>query len=970
ILSGNSVCEAANERLQALDATLELHFYRVYQSPCISAARMVSRSVLLVVLSCLCLGGSEALHNLFPIEIGLMDEDPFLPNEREVFDDCHIRYMRYGRDELDIQEPFPPYETPPEFTHIAAVGWTRSGGKIDWACMGVLIWNDFVLTSAHCTAGEGNTAPDVVRLGSDSNNASYIQDRKIKEVIRHPEYSSRNGEHDIALLQLDARINVNAAVVPTCLWLWDDVPFSKLSSVKRNKAGRGETDSFFSNEEMTRVNVKSADCVSPTSRNAGLPNGQLCMGSEAPQPRDCEETPRGNPLQARLMHNYNTSPFLVGILSSSFSRGTCNPVQGYTPIGPYRDWLVQVLLERNTTVTLQDFHPVVCAHRFARFRPRVDELMLERNGEMSTTVGNVDYVRWTQLNYVVEIEWPPEAGSAARNNCAGTFIDQQTVVTLAECAFPTPEGFQPIAVVRRVIFTSTPIAIKSIHVHPGYRKNSQKNNIAVLKLESRQNVAPACIWLDDELPEERFDLTGVGSNDLNNVVGNRGYDADRVTKTVVQHAMDLYPWAQCRNELSDLAGPNGTREGFSDQEHMCFRSDQWVVPGVCHNLPGAPVIRYINRAGVYLKYVFGMIVASPTCGYGIPAITIRLAPHADWLQSIIMEKRPSAGSESVIVINPDLKRSDECSNGDGTIGICVPHELCLSTKERLRKGERVTVCSEGSIVCCPWGDIARNSGDDSIRAVLDNCEDRYRSIRQERYARASQNRSLYTNFPHTAEIGWPQSNGRIAFSCLGYLITTNVVVMSARCTEQYAFQPTVARIGSLSSADTNNYVLQPIRRVRVHEDYDSVTGVNNIALVVLTSPILPTTFYYPGCVFRNSSHFPTRLFGLSSTRDTASITKMTPFYQSDCVEHLKDPLAPGQSCMTRSTPEAVFGRGKCLDTGDLIVWDHRTDELIYEAEYLVALLSHGSCSDRSDQNDVQIVTRVSYYYDWIVSNAK
>uniref|UniRef100_A0A182QDD3 Peptidase S1 domain-containing protein n=1 Tax=Anopheles farauti TaxID=69004 RepID=A0A182QDD3_9DIPT len=929
------------------------------------AARMVSRSVLpLVVLSFLC-RGNEALHNLFPVEVGLGDEDPFLPNERESLDDCHLRYMRYGRDELDVQEPFPSYVTPPEYTHIASIGWTRAGGKIDWACMGVLIWSNFVLTSARCSAGEGNSAPDAVRLGGDSNNASYIQDRKIKEVIRHPEYSSRTGEHDIALLQLDASVNVNEATVPTCLWLWDDVPFPTMDSIQSNKAGRDPTGSTFSSNEMIRVNVTSADCVSPTT---GLPEEQLCMKKMVAPTQDCEQIPRGNPLQTRLMHNYLTSPFLVGLLSSSLARGTCNPVQRYTKIAPYRDWLMQTLLERNTTATPQDFHAVVCAHRYAHFRPRQDELMLERNGEVPITASNVEFVRTRGLSYIVEMEWPTEAGGAARNNCAGTFVDQRTVLTLAECVLPTAEGFQPRAVVYRSFFSGGSFPIESIHVHPGYKRNSQRNNLAVVKLEKQQqSVVPACIWLYDELPIDRYDLTGVGTNDFNYYPRNQRYDVDRVANTVVQHAVDLYPLVECTKELSQFDG-NRTREGFNHQEHICFRSDRWLVPGVCRDLPGAPVIRYINRAGVYMKYLFGLNVASPTCGHGIPSITIQLAPHMDWLQSIILDKRARASSDSVIVINPDLKRSDECSNGDGSIGICVPHELCLSTGERLRKGEHITVCSVGSIVCCPWGDIARNSGVGAIRMELETCEDRYRAIRLERYAGAVKNESLYSNIPHTAEIGWPQSNGRIAFGCLGYLITTNAIVTSARCVDQNPSKPTVVRIGSLQASDVNHYVLLTIRRVRVHEDYDPATGVNNIALVMLTSPINPNTFYYPGCVFRNSTHLPTRLFTFTSVRDTTTTTKTVPLYRSDCSVRFSDPLAPGQACMLVSTPETSFTRGSgCFNTGDPIVWDHRTSELIYDAEYLVAIFSHGSCTEMSD---VKIVTRLSYYFDWIVANAK
>uniref|UniRef100_A0A182STV2 Peptidase S1 domain-containing protein n=1 Tax=Anopheles maculatus TaxID=74869 RepID=A0A182STV2_9DIPT len=159
------------------------------------------RSVLFVVLSFLCVG-NEAIHSLFPIDIGLMDENPFLPLERDTFDDCHMRYMRYGRDDWTLRDVFRPYDESRDYSHIAAIGWIGEGGKFEWKCMGALIWNSVVLTSAHCTLGEGNSAPNVVRLGGPK----YVQQKNIKEIIRHPEFSASNGQNDIALLHLDGRI--------------------------------------------------------------------------------------------------------------------------------------------------------------------------------------------------------------------------------------------------------------------------------------------------------------------------------------------------------------------------------------------------------------------------------------------------------------------------------------------------------------------------------------------------------------------------------------------------------------------------------------------------------------------------------------------------------------------------------------------------------------------------------------------
>ncbi|KFB47362.1 hypothetical protein ZHAS_00015605 [Anopheles sinensis] len=468
----------------------------------------------------------------------------------------------------------------------------------------------------------------------------------------------------------------------------------------------------------------------------------------------------------------------------------------------------------------------------------------------------------------------------------------------------------------------------------------------------------------------RVDMAAVGVSSLN------FYNEDREDEGKIGfpshhlRAIDYLPWSSCTAELAKY---NQTLPGISKEEHVCLQNDQWIIPGSCGFLPGGPVQRYVARSRAFLKYVYALSLAGRSCGYGIPAVAILLQPHIPWLRSVIMDDiTPTTGqeqpSDSVIIINPDLKRSDECNNGDGTIGICVPHEMCLSTPERLRKGERVTLCSVGSVVCCPWGDIARNAAENPVRTELGSCESRSRTFREQRLL-GSMNSTAFTNLPHAAEIGWPVNNGKIAFHCIGYLITTNTIISSASCAEFQPRKPSVARIGSLNADDTANYLLQPIRRVTVHEDYDDETGLNNLALIQLTAHIKPTAFYFPGCLFTNTTHVPVRQFGIIYAQSSVEFARIYPMYGKDCQERRDgEAVGKGQICYLKGASESSFRTyGNCFRPGDLMVWSKSIEEDLDDPEYLVAIFNHGSCAK---QDDVQIATRIASHYDWIVNNIK
>lgn len=122
--------------------------------------------------------------------------------------ECPMRYFDNGfKNEVAPLNGRPTEDR--EFAHMAAIGWKDSDGNISWNCGGSLISENVILTAAHCTQWKGKR-PDIVRLGDlDLNEIKEdedVQEFEVKEIIIHPNYTSRFHYHDIALLVLNGSV--------------------------------------------------------------------------------------------------------------------------------------------------------------------------------------------------------------------------------------------------------------------------------------------------------------------------------------------------------------------------------------------------------------------------------------------------------------------------------------------------------------------------------------------------------------------------------------------------------------------------------------------------------------------------------------------------------------------------------------------------------------------------------------------
>uniref|UniRef100_A0A182U5D5 Peptidase S1 domain-containing protein n=1 Tax=Anopheles melas TaxID=34690 RepID=A0A182U5D5_9DIPT len=333
-------------------------------------------------------------------------------------------YYKYGKTSI-IKPAFGQTTYLREFAHMAAIGWTQPDGTITWNCGGSLIWENYILTAAHCVEDAQQNAPDVARFGDlDLFNATdnqYAQQLKIVEIIRHPEHRHRDRYHDIALMRLEREVMLHDTVAPACLWTDDEIRFKQFEAT-------GWGDTGFA-AEKTPILLKVA--LSPVANEKcnvhylnlrGLRNGlhtnQLCAGDVR---MDTCPGDSGGPLQVKLLHNTRETPFLVGVTSFGLACGLSVPGV-YTRVAPYVPWIRSVLKDRGENATEWNFQPQACALRYAKYREFEPRVLLHKSQDSEQIDLSEAHLFSTASRQLAAIHWNGTDDSE-QNDCFGVIVD-------------------------------------------------------------------------------------------------------------------------------------------------------------------------------------------------------------------------------------------------------------------------------------------------------------------------------------------------------------------------------------------------------------------------------------------------------------------------------------------------------------------------------------------------------------------
>ncbi|XP_053692145.1 uncharacterized protein LOC128740609 [Sabethes cyaneus] len=657
-------------------------------------------------------------------------EAAMLPNERISLDDCHLRYYRYG----DSSVAAPAFASPAylkEFAHMAAIGWTQPNDTINWQCGGSLIWENYVLTAAHCTLDNG-VPPDVVRLGdinifSDKDD-QFAQQLTIVQIFRHPDYKFLLSYNDIALLKLEKNVILHETVTPACLWIDKEIRFNALEATGWGDTGLAleRTPSLLKVTLKPTTNQKCGEFYDINNRQLtdGLKETQLCAGDEL---MDTCPGDSGGPLQIKLLHNGKLSPFLVGVTSFGAACGTATPGV-YTKVSAYYQWILQTIQSQENNVFDWSLEPINCALRYVRLREYEDDVFDSRSENMfyfDANNAHMHFAKRGDLRHKVTIVWKDDR----RKNCSATLIDDDTALTLAECT--SHYGVTPSHVI--VDSNGKKIDIAQLIVHPEYRENFLYNNIAVLKLKERvkfsEQVTPACIWHSREIPNSQVEVAGIGRIDI-----NTPHFSEKLDILFFPIAVPLLPRLTV-NSPQNCTIPEEFHSRLTQglaAEHLCVGDRLFLVPGSCTLLYGAPTQRQIWRNDRYFTYAYGLNAFGRDCGFGEAAIATRLISHVDWLKTVLLPNFHD-GQSAVQFINSDWKENDSCDFGynDEIPGICTHYTKCSKVWNDFKANRRVNFCSSAQVICCPRRFVEHKLSQEQ-KDELDNCRTDYQQFHPEK----------------------------------------------------------------------------------------------------------------------------------------------------------------------------------------------------------------------------------------------
>jgi trypsin len=226
-------------------------------------------------------------------------------------------------------------------------------------CGGSLVWDDVVLTAAHCQrAFDSNVLVGPYIYGSTSGGAEYID---VQQQVPHPSYESKSNAYDFMLLKLKTSVT-NPNLTPIAVNSLGSSPVDNEVLTVIGFGATSEDGSIFGSSQLQEVDVNYIDYSTCNNLYAGhhiIDSVMFCAGVSGGGKDSCQGD-SGGPI-------FDQEGTQVGVVSLGIGCAREDFPGVYSRVSAAKDWIDATICKLSSSPPASCFYKVVIEVTYDNF---------------------------------------------------------------------------------------------------------------------------------------------------------------------------------------------------------------------------------------------------------------------------------------------------------------------------------------------------------------------------------------------------------------------------------------------------------------------------------------------------------------------------------------------------------------------------------------------------------------------------